>query len=187
VAIVPGVIEKMVTHMNAHPEIGVLGPRLVNPDGSVQDSCRRFPGLLMPVLRRSMFGKLPAARKLLDNYLMADFDHQKSLTVDWLFGACLLIRKSVVEKVGIFDERFFLYFEDLDFCRRVWEAGFQVYYFADAELVHYHGRMSAEKTGLRALLDRIGRIHIESGMKYFKKFWGKKLPARPHWPAGQKT
>ena len=98
---------------------------------------------------------------------MVDFDHVTSTDVDWLFGACLFIRKSVIEKVGAFDERFFMYFEDLDLCRRVWRAGYRVTYLVTITMVHYHQRLSAERSGLFGLLSHGGRIHVASGIKYF--------------------
>lgn len=180
IAIIPGIIESMVAYMHNHPGVGIVGPRLIYPDGSAQDSCRRFPRLVTPLLRRSVFGKLPQAKRLLDEYVMNDFDHKATRTVDWLFGAFLVIRRDVIDAVGMFDERFFLYFEDLDLCRRCWQAGYEVHYVADTEVVHYHQRQSAEKTGIRALFDRAGRIHLQSGFKYFAKYWGVNLPPRPH-------
>ncbi|OGY46543.1 MAG: hypothetical protein A3A24_00495 [Candidatus Buchananbacteria bacterium RIFCSPLOWO2_01_FULL_46_12] len=176
IAVVPGVLEKMVAFMQQNPRVGIIGPKLINPDGSVQYSCRRFPSLLVPLYRRTILGNLPFAKRRLNHYLMVDWQHEKNQAVDWLFGACLLIRKSVLDQVGLFDERFFMYFEDLDFCRRVWEADFLVYYFADVEMVHYHQRLSAEHSGILGVFSKAGRIHLESGIKYFAKYLGVKLP-----------
>jgi GT2 family glycosyltransferase len=176
VAVVSGALEELVAFADAHPEIGILGPRLINPDGSVQLSCRRFPRLSTPLYRRTMFGKFWFAKSALTNYLMTDWDHNKTTDVDWLFGAFLLIRKTSLEKIGLFDERFFLYFEDLDFCRRCWAAGFSVVYYPDVELVHYHHQLSAESAGIAGLLRRGGRMHVSSGIKYFAKYLGVALP-----------
>ena len=184
VAIVPGALEKMLYFMEKNPDVGMIGPRLINPDGSVQYSCRRWPSFLTPIYRRTFFAKLPSAKGSLSDYLMKDFDHKSNLEVDWLFGACLLINKIALEKVGVFDERFFMYFEDLDLCRRFWEAGFKVMYFADVEMVHYHHQLSAERRGLLGVFSKGGRIHISSGIKYFAKYLGAKLPAQS--PTGQK-
>lgn len=178
IAVVPGVLEKMVSFMEADSSIGMIGPKLINPDGSVQYSCRRFPNFLTPFYRRTFFGKLPRAKKAVGRYLMKDFDHNTSQAVDWLFGASLLVRKLVIDKVGPFDERFFLYFEDLDLCRRFWQAGFKVVYMAEVEMVHYHQRLSAERGGLLGIFNRGGRIHFASGIKYFAKYLGVELPVR---------
>ena len=178
IAIVPNALEKMVNFMEQHLNVGMIGPKLINPDGSVQYSCRRFPSLTTPFFRRTMFGKLPLAKKPIEDYLMKDFDHNTNCAVDWLFGACLLARKSVLDKVGYFDERFFMYFEDLDLCRRFWQAGFKVMFFAETELVHYHQRLSAERGGVLGILKRGGRVHFASGIKYFAKYLGVKLPVK---------
>jgi len=178
IAIVPGVLEKMVAFMDDNSAVGVIGPKLINPDGSVQYSCRRFPHFLIPIYRRTFFGRVPFAKKAVDRYLMKDFDHRSNKEVDWLFGACLLIRKSVLEKIGTLDERFFMYFEDLDLCRRAWQFGFKVVYLAIVEMVHYHQRLSAERGGILGIFSPGGRIHIASGIKYFAKYLGVRLPQR---------
>ncbi|MDD2807742.1 MAG: glycosyltransferase family 2 protein [Patescibacteria group bacterium] len=176
IAVVPGAIETMFKYMEQNENVGILGPKLTNPDGSVQYSCRRFPNFLTPLFRRTILGNLTMARKWVGSYLMQDFDHHKTREVDWLFGACLFIRKSVLEKVGSFDENFFMYFEDLDLCRRVWEAGFKVVYVVNTEMVHYHSRLSAERSGILGVFSRGGRIHLISGLKYFLKYWRKPWP-----------
>jgi len=178
IAVVPGALERMVQFMAANPKVGIIGPKLINPDGTVQYSCRQFPSLLMPIYRRTVLGRLPLVKKKLNYYLMINWQHDVNRAVDWLFGACLVMRKSALDRIGLFDERFFMYFEDLDLCRRFWEAGYLVYYFVDVELVHYHQRLSAERSGIFGILNRAGRIHIASGIKYFAKYLGVKPPHR---------
>ncbi len=176
IAVVPDALEKMIDFMDKDESIGMIGPKLINPDGSVQYSCRRFPNLFTPIYRRTIFGKLLFAKKYLVSYLMIDYDHESTVKVDWLFGACLLIRKSVLDKVGMFDERFFMYFEDLDLCRRFWSEGYKVIYFTEVEMVHYHQRLSAAKNGIWGIFSKGGRIHLASGIKYFAKYLGAKIP-----------
>lgn len=178
IAITTGTIEKMFEFAESRPDVGMIGPKLIYPDKAIQYSCRRFPNTFVPLYRRTIFGKLPLAKNFVDQYLMTDIDHNQTREVDWLFGACLLIRQSALKKVGLFDERFFMYFEDLDLCRRFWENNFKVVFFADVELVHYHQRFSAEKDGILGIFKRGGRIHIFSGIKYFLKYFGKKLPVQ---------
>ncbi len=172
IAVVPNALERMVEFMEKNNSIGIIGPKLINPDGSIQYSCRRFPNFFTPIYRRIFLGRLFFAKNNLVNYLMIDFDHESNISVDWLFGACLLIRKSALEEIGFFDERFFMYFEDLDLCRRFWKNGFKVFYFAEVEMVHYHQRLSAEKSGILAIFSKGGRIHLASGIKYFIKYLG---------------
>ena len=178
IAIVPDALEQMYKFMEQHQDVGIISPRLINPDGSVQYSCRRFPNLLTPLYRRTLFGNLVSAKKSIDHYLMRDFDHQHTVDVDWLFGACLVIRKSMLDQAGMFDERFFMYFEDLDLCRRFWEKGFRITYVTDVELVHYHQRLSAQRSGVLGIFTKGGRVHIVSGIKYFAKYRGITLPVQ---------
>lgn len=181
IAILGNAVEKLVEYMRCHKDVGIAGPKLLNPDGSVQTSCRRFPDPLTILLRRSPLGKLSAARHRLRLFLMSDWDHATNSPVDWILGACMIVRRTAMERVGLLDERFFLYFEDVDWCRRFWEAGFAVHYLGEAsEIVHYHRRLSAENPGLQAIFGYATRIHIASGVKYFAKYAGSRLPSRTH-------
>ncbi len=176
VAITKGSLEHLVQYMRTHSDIGVLGPKLINPDGTIQDSCRRFPKFLTPLYRRTFLGKFSFAKKALDDYLMMDWDHRQIRDVDWLFGAALLMPRTALEEVGMFDEDFFLYFEDLDLCRRFWEQSYRVVYYPEVELVHYHQRESANGGSLKALFNRATRAHIASWLQYSQKYRGKELP-----------
>lgn len=176
IAVVEGALEKMFSYMEENLDVGMIGPKLTNPDGSVQYSCRRFPSLLTPFYRRTIFGKLALSKRPIDHYLMKDFDHQSNKEVDWLFAACFLARKSMLDEVGLFDTRFFMYFEDLDLCRRFWENGHKIVYFTGVEMVHYHHQLSAQSGGVRGVLKKGGRDHFISGIKYFIKYLGVKDP-----------
>ena len=176
IIIKPGSLEKMYSFMEKQPNIVLIGPKLINPDGTIQDSCRRFMHLMMIFYRRTKLGSLPFIKQKVADFLMKNADHQKIQPVDWIFGAAMFVRMSAIQKVGSLDERYFMYFEDMDWCRRFWESGFKVYYFPKAEFIHYHLRMSAEKNGLSALFNKLGRIHLASALKYFWKFKCRKLP-----------
>ncbi len=171
-------ITRMVVFMETHADVGLSAPRLINPDGSVQYSCMEFPAWYIPFLRRTFLGKLPFAKRALEKYLLLEMDHEKNQEVDWVLGAAMMLSRSTLNRVGLLDERFFLYFEDTDFCWRIWEAGYRVVYLADAEMVHYHKRESATSPGLQgAFLNYITRIHIRSFLKYLRKHRGE---TRPH-------
>lgn len=178
VAVFRGAIETMVSYLNQHAEAGLVAPRLINPDGSVQYSCYQFYGTLTPIFRRMPFGHLPLIRNQLRSFLMSDWDHDDTRQVGWVLGACMIVRKEVTDRIGFFDERFFLYFDDVDLCRRIWQAGYQVVYVAEAELVHYHRRLSAENPGLTGLFSYPTRVHIQSWIKYLAKYLG--APKPPH-------
>lgn len=176
IAILNNAIMKMYEFMEANSRVGLAGPKLLNPDGKVQMSAMTLPSFWTPLYRRTFLGKLPFARKAMREYLMSDWDHKDNRSVDWVLGGCMIIRKEALDKVGLLDERFFLYFDDVDWCRRFWQAGWQVYYIAEAEMVHYHRRESAENPGLRGLFSYPKRTHILSWIKYFLKYWKVPLP-----------
>ncbi|MFA6587711.1 MAG: glycosyltransferase family 2 protein [Patescibacteria group bacterium] len=178
VAIMEKPFDRLVTFMDQHPRVGLAGPKLLNPDGSVQYSCYRFHKWYTPILRRSPLGSLPKLRNHLKKFLMKDFSHNENLAVDWLLGAFLIVRLQALPQVGYFDERFFLYFEDVDWCRRFWAKNWAVYYVADVEVVHYHKRESAEIAGFSGIFSYPTRLHIKSWLRYLAKYSGDKIPVR---------
>jgi GT2 family glycosyltransferase len=173
VIVSPGAIEKLYHFLKKDPLIGVIGPQLLNPDKSIQSSCYRFPKIYTPFVRRTCLGKYPPFKKELRHYLMQDFNHQEIKTVDWLMGACLMFKKEVFLKVKGFDQRYFLYFEDVDFCRQLNQSGYQVVYYPESKMIHFHQRLSAEERSFKALFKKITWIHVISAVKYFWKWKGK--------------
>jgi len=167
IAIFNGAIDQMYNFMESHGQVALVGPRLKNPDGSIQSSCLRFPYLLTPFFRRTFLGRLPFAQKEIARYLMEDFDHQSTRPVDWILGACEMVRRSAIEQVGGLDEDLFLYFGDVAWCKKFWQAGLPVYYLAAGEIIHYHKRESAES----GIFSRIFWIHIIDWIKYLRKYY----------------
>jgi GT2 family glycosyltransferase len=166
----PDALKKMADYLEAHAEAGLVGPKLVYPNGTLQQSYFRFPSLLMPLFRRTFFGKF--AKDYLDYYLLKNFDNTQVAEVDWIMGSCLMIRKNVLDDVGLFDERFFMYFEDTDLCRRIKQAGWKIIYFPFAEATHQHTRASAHDPWYLAIFkNKLSRVHIVSALRYFRK-WG---------------
>lgn len=170
VIVLPGSVEKLVEFLERDRQAGAVGPQLLNPDKSIQYSCYRFPRLITPAVRRTFLGKLLVFKKELSRYLMLDFDHQQIREVNWLIGACLMVRKEVLEKVGFFDERYFLYFEDVDLAKKIWQAGFKVIYNPRVKMIHFHRRLSADSSAFVSLFSKVTWIHIISALKYFWKW-----------------
>ena len=173
IVVFPEAIEHLYGYMHAHPRAGMCGPKLLNPDGTLQESCFRFPRWITPLSRRTKFAMLPWGRRELDRFLMRDWDHAAARPVDWLLGGALMVRREAFEKVGMFDERFFLFFEETDWCRRFWQHGWEVVYVPEAVMVHYPHRLSSGK-GMSVLFSRMAWIHIASWAKYFCKWRGVK-------------
>ena len=164
-----GAIEKLYNFLETNSDTGIVAPQLLNPDKTIQNSCCRFPKWYIPILRRTFLGKMPILKKELSKYLMLDFDHQQTREIDWAIGACLMIRKKMLNKIGLFDEKYFLYFEDVDLARRAWKADFKVHYYPTAVMFHFHQRVSAEKSLWLSIFSKITWIHIASAFKYFLK------------------
>ncbi|MDP3985301.1 MAG: glycosyltransferase family 2 protein [bacterium] len=176
IVILDDALDQLVRYLERRPDVGIVGPQLVNPDGTVQHSCYRFHEPLIPVYRRTPLGKTAVGKRALESFLMTDWDHKTERPVDWLLGACMMVRREVLERIGPFDEQFFLYFEDTDLCRRAWEQGVQVVYQPNIRMVHYHRRESADAPLLKSMLTRSTRIHITSWIRYLWKYKSKPLP-----------
>lgn len=165
-----GSLKTLLHFLQANPTVGMVGPKLLGFNRQPQISCFRFYRPWTIVYRRTFLGKLPWGKKALREFSMADQDQQTVLWPDWLQGSALLIRRSALQQVGLLDERFFMYFEDVDWAKRFWENGYKVAFFPKAIMFHYHGRGS--RAGLDMFdifLRREARWHLQSALKYFMK------------------
>lgn len=161
-------IKKLYEYFKADKTIGLIGPKLINPDGSLQYSCVRFPKIYTPLLRHTAIGLLFPG--ILDRYSMKHLDHDQIQKVDWLLGACLMVRREDI-KDKLFDERYFMYFEDVDLCRQISSRGQSVIYYPVVRVIHNHARQSASLPWYKALLkDKIAREHLKSSFRYFHKW-----------------
>ncbi len=138
----PGALDILLAYADAHPSAAILGPKVLNPDGSLQSSCRRFPSLGAGFFRNTYLGRLFPHNKFARDYLMTDFDHNSDLAVDWVSGCAMLIRREWIVKNGALDERFYMYCEDVDICQRVWDSRQEVVYMPGAVVTHAIGRSS---------------------------------------------
>jgi GT2 family glycosyltransferase len=161
--ILQGSLVKLINFMETTPDVGVVGIKLLYPDGTIQYSCREFPNIRVILFRRTILGKL-FGKETLNKYLMSDWDHNEIKEVDWVLGAFLAIPRKVLNEVGCFDPTYKLYFEDIDLCYRVKKAGYKIYYYPDAEAIHYYQRESKNLFSIKALW------HIQSAVIFFRKF-----------------
>ncbi len=132
-------VERLRAFADSRPRAAVIGPRLRNPDGTLQRSARRFPTLWRLATEYFFLRKLAPRSQLLNAFYEGGFDHDREREVDWLMGACLLVRRAAVEAVGPLDESFFLFSEETDWCYRFRQAGWQVLFYPGAEVVHVGG------------------------------------------------
>ena len=138
----PGAIAAMVDYLDSHPAVGLVGGKLLNPDGSIQESCRTVPPANLPLRTRPPFDRFFRA-EVVDRHYMRDFDHLTARPVDWVMGACQCYRADLLPQLGAYDERIFSHGgEDTDWCLRVWKAGYEVHYLADAVLEHDYGHFA---------------------------------------------
>jgi N-acetylglucosaminyl-diphospho-decaprenol L-rhamnosyltransferase len=156
----PGALRALLDHAAAHPRSGLVGPRILNPDGSLEYSARAFPDHLTFLFNRySLLTRLFPANPFSRRYLLTDWDHASVREVDWVSGACLMVRRAAIEQVGPMDEAFFMFNEDVDWCRRMRTAGWAVSYVPDATVVHHIGA-SRRKVRARVIYARhLGMIH----------------------------
>ena len=164
-----GALPKMVEAMDGHAEWGLIGPRLLHEDGSIQLSTRRFPPLLLPLLRRPPLDRLFEQGTTVQRHLMADVDHGRTRPVLYVLGACQLFRTELARKAGPFDDQVFLGWDDADWCFRIRDAGGEIVYFADAEVIHTYRRKTRAEPISRAALRQLRAFF------YFqRKYWGRR-------------
>jgi N-acetylglucosaminyl-diphospho-decaprenol L-rhamnosyltransferase len=161
----------MVACMKDHPEIGVLGPELRYGDGSRQSSRRCFPTFGMALIESTPLAwRWPdntwARRYHMDDVPVPSADPGKVQVVDWVVGAALLVRREALEQVGGFDEGYFMYSEELDWCRRAKTAGWQAAYFSGAQVVHHEGKSSEQGIAARHIRFQTSKV------RYFRKVHG---------------
>lgn len=164
VRVVPGTLDRLFATLQENPRAAIVAPKLQNPDGTLQYSCRRFytgPALLF---RRFPFNRLYPNHPSVRSHLMLEWDHQELREVDWALGGALLVRREATGEGPLFDPRFFLYFEDVDLCLRMKKAGWQVLYDPRAVMVHGHKRDSAGR-----LFHSAKRHHLVSLIHFLHK------------------
>ncbi len=166
----PGSIKLSMEALLADSKIGILGPKLLNPDGSLQYSCRRFPNPVAALFRNTYFGRLFPKNPFTKDYLMQEWDHSSPRDVDWVSGAALFIRKDALDVLQGFDESYYMFCEDVDLCWRAWHNDFRVQYFPSAVITHAIGS-STSKVPNRM----IARFH-KSMFMFYQRYQAPKLP-----------
>lgn len=161
-------LQRMMDYMDAHPDVAATGAKLVSPDGSIQESCRAFPSHRTALFnRKSLLTRLFPQNRYSRQYLLTDEQRLQTREVDWVMGAALMTRRSVIDKVGALDPDFFMYAEDVDWCYRMHKAGGKIVYLPDAAIMHHYEK-SARKAPFRMNLQR----HKSMWLFYKKHYRG---------------
>ncbi len=167
--VAPDTLTKTVAYMDAHHDCGLLGVRLVGRDQALQPSCRYFPTPWNTFLARTGLARYLPKVRMVDDLA---WDHASVRECDWVPGCYLLIRRELIDQVGLFDPRFFLYFEEVDLCFVAKKAGWKVVYFPETKVIHIGGESAKSDASLTAAGRQIESLQIESELLYFRKNHG---------------
>jgi len=165
--VVGDALSLMLDYMEEHPRVGALGAQLRHPDGRVQSSRRRFPTLATAFVESTVLQQWFPRNRVLDRYYVQDRADGDTQEVDWIVGACILLRREAIEQVGLLDERVFMYSDELDWCRRARSAGWSVVYLPTAQVIHHEGKSSEQAVAARHIHFQEAKIH------YFRKHHGR--------------
>lgn len=170
VKVLKGCLDRMYDYMDRHPSVGILGPKILWPDLTLQDSCRKFPTLLNNLFPAIALDKAFPRSKIFSGEHMRYFPHDRVRTVDSLVGCFLMVRREAIYQVGLFDERFFIYVEEVDWCKRFWNSGWEVVFYPHAQVIHY-GRGSSSNAPAKFAMEQ-ERAKLQ--------YWGKyhQFPSR---------
>ncbi len=144
--VAPDALRRMLDFLAEHPEHGAVAPRLVHPDGSTQRTVQAFPGWWTPLFFATPFERWFPRSFELERYFMRAWDQEDSRDIDQPPAACLLLRREVLERVGLFDERLWLFYNDVDLSRRIRSDGWKTHYLAEARVVHHVGASTSKFT-----------------------------------------
>lgn len=174
-----GALKTLIEFLETHPKAGIVAPQLLNSDGSIQRSCRQFPtftGMLFELIGLSkIFPKGSKTGTTFRAYKMLDWEHDDEREVDQPEGACLLLRREVLEEVGLLDEGYFMLFEEVDWCYRIKKAGWQIWFTPKARVMHHYGQ-SIKQVKARMILSshrglyRFWRKHYRGNRWYLDGF-----------------
>jgi len=163
-------LQRTVAHLDSHPRCGVVGVRLVGRDGQAQPDCRNFPTPWNVFLTRAGLHRLFPKVALIDD---PQLDRSSTRDCDWVPGCYLLTRREVVARLGLFDPRYFLYYEEVDFCLRVKRDGWHVTYLPSTSVVHIGGESAKSEGALTSSGSQLSALQVESELLYFRKHYGR--------------
>ncbi|MDO9464615.1 MAG: glycosyltransferase family 2 protein [bacterium] len=164
--VLPNALDIMVEFMDEHTEAGACGPKLLNPDGSLQPSCRSFPTLLTTLFEETLLNRIFPKNRVIGEYRMGYWDHGDIWEVDQPMGSALMVRREAIEQVGLLDEQFFIYYEEVDWCYRMKKRSWKVFFLPQAQIIHYGGASCNQDRGINLM------EMYRSLIKFFRKHYG---------------
>lgn len=162
--IASGDMRKAFDYLMSHQNVGLMGPRIVDKQGNVQDSCRKFMTLTESLLR--VYTRVFQGKYVL---LTREFDYTSLQAVDWVIGAFMMVKRVALKQVGLLDEQYFMYIEDMDWCRRFWNCGFQVVYYPLVEAIYKGDRKSTSALVSKKLFNKYAFYHLNSYLRFLWK------------------
>jgi N-acetylglucosaminyl-diphospho-decaprenol L-rhamnosyltransferase len=159
-------LARMVSYLDNNPSVGVVGPHTLNPDGTTQSTCRRFPTPVTALLESTWLQGI-APRRALDRFYARDIGDTDTADVDWVQGSALLMRRKVYAQIGGLDEQYIMFSEELDWCKRARTAGWRVVYLGSASIIHHGGKSTEQVSALKHIYFQ------ESKLRYFRKYHGR--------------
>ncbi len=144
--IVGNALQILVQCLDSHPDVGLVGPQILDQEGVVQSSCYEYPSLLNIFFEATLLFRLFPHSPLFGRYRLANWPHDEKREVDWMVGAALLARREAIQQVGPLDEGYFLYAEDIDWCYRFWRLGWRVLFYPDAQVIHLENRSAGQRS-----------------------------------------
>jgi len=166
----PGAMDTLVEFMDQNPQAGAVGPKILNPDGSIQTSGKTFPTPVVALAVTSGLGRLFPNNRVFHKYYLPTDEYQRFHEVDQLSGACMLVRRETIEDVGLLDEGFFIYCEDVDWCRRMRQRGWKLYYAPQSHITHHKGESSKKSS------DQMIRVYYQSLRYFYRKHYAPDSP-----------
>jgi len=165
--ILDNAFDKLVKFMDDNYQCGACGPKLLNPDMSLQRSSDRLPTFLYGLFEVLLLNTIWKNNPVKKHRIYAEWDRNTTKEVDSVGGCCMIVKKEVSEKVGLLDQNFLAYWEEVDWCKRILEAGYKIYYVAEAQIIHYW-QVSMDKLGK----EKKEKIFFNSMLYYYKKHFG---------------
>lgn len=165
-------VDRLVGFMDNFHEAGACGPKVLNPDWSLQRNCHHFPTVSMRLVEHLQLAKKYPSSKLFGKEFMTYWNYDEIRPVNWITGCALLLRSSILKDLGMLDEQYFMYSEETDICYRMNKAGYRVMFYPEAEIIHYWGRSVVSLDNEEIYSDSAIKYLLESKYYFFKKNYG---------------